>query len=563
MAYKMSLNNLSLKQKTLFQIGIAITISLVFQFLIPVSWRPLPTVIGEDFESWNVIFTLSQWFFSFSIAWFFFRDNRYINNYLICSILPLGVIVALEFTVLFLYYDYLHLLPFIIDMYILWKKRGIINRKLMLSFLVFFSIWFLLDYFLGLAYYQIPLFLFLLALLLWVLVMFGFSFFFKRPAEAKKGILRQIVKGIFIGFWIFSAFLGTILVYWYIRPNTAAVNQSLVLESWVAVTGKHNSNTDLIYWNNSFYLVNDNRPYHLGSAEAKLIVWRSLDAHNWIKIKEFSVPGEDIRDPKFAAIGNFLFMYALKNKGIMADPYQTVFTYIENGSDWQPFQEISQKGWLFWRPETNNNVTWYVPAYWHEHGKATLLNSTNGINWTIVSYIYVSEAIDETAIKFLPDGRMICTGRLEGSSSDNMFGSSNASTLIAVSSYPYTNWSNYTKSTLTRLDGPALFSYENKTYAIGRYQPGLRTIFTELGSVFSKKRTAIFELKEEGLIYLSDLPSAGDTSYAGVVVRGKDLYISYYTSDINRDFPWVLGMVANSDIRMARINLTALGIISN
>ena len=148
MAYKMSLNNLSLKQKTLFQIGIAITISLVFQFLIPVSWRPLPTVIGEDFESWNVIFTLSQWFFSFSIAWFFFRDNRYINNYLICSILPLGVIVALEFTVLFLYYDYLHLLPFIIDMYILWKKRGIINRKLMLSFLVFFSIWFLVDYFL-------------------------------------------------------------------------------------------------------------------------------------------------------------------------------------------------------------------------------------------------------------------------------------------------------------------------------------------------------------------------------------------------------------------------------
>ncbi len=243
----------------------------------------------------------------------------------------------------------------------------------------------------------------------------------------------------------------------------------------------------------------------------------------------------------------------------MADPYQTLYTYSDDGMNWQPLQEVALGGWLFWRPKTRDNLTWYNSAYWHEHGKAILLNSTDGINWNIVASIYEGEANDETEIEFLPDGRLICTSRLEGNAgADSVFGSSNASTLIAISSYPYTNWSSYVKSRITRLDGPCLFSYDNKTFAVGRYQPGPRTPFTELGSVFSKKRTAIFLVEDNGLTYLTDLPSAGDTSYAGVVQNGTDLYVSYYTSDITKDFPWILGMVADSDIRIAQVNLTAL-----
>ena len=60
------------------------------------------------------------------------------------------------------------------------------------------------------------------------------------------------------------------------------------------------------------------------------------------------------------------------------------------------------------------------------------------------------------------------------------------------------------------------------------------------------------------MIYLTDLPSAGDTSYAGLVQRGDDLYVDYYTSDINRDWFWLMGMVSPPEIRMARVNLPAL-----
>ena len=60
------------------------------------------------------------------------------------------------------------------------------------------------------------------------------------------------------------------------------------------------------------------------------------------------------------------------------------------------------------------------------------------------------------------------------------------------------------------------------------------------------------------LIYLSDLPSCGDTSYTGVVIRGGDVYVSYYTNDVHTDYPWILGMVRPSDIRIAKIPLARL-----
>ena len=83
-----------------------------------------------------------------------------------------------------------------------------------------------------------------------------------------------------------------------------------------------------------------------------------------------------------------------------------------------------------------------------------------------------------------------------------------------------------------------------------------------MGSIFSRKRTALYRVEEAGLVHLSNLPSAGDTSYAGLVRRGDNLYISYYTNDADKDYPWILGMVSPSEIRMARINLPSLEALS-
>jgi hypothetical protein len=341
-----------------------------------------------------------------------------------------------------------------------------------------------------------------------------------------------------------------------LRRNKAFINPGLEMESWdVVADGAHNSNTDLIHFHGSFYLAHQTSPWHFGNEESRLIVRRSTDARQWEKAAEFQAPGEELRDPKFGIIGGRLLLYALRNKTWNPEPYTTVYTSSEDGASWGPLIDIRPEGWLFWSPETVDSETWYVPAYWREHGISIVLKSNDGITWSKVSQIYEGERNDETAIAFLPDGRMIATLRLEGSG--RIRGDREASTLIAVASPPYEQWS-YAKSRVTRLDGPRLFSYGGEIFAVGRYQPERLAGLSEQGSIFSKKRTSLFLVKEDGLTYLSDLPSSGDTSYGGTVILGDAAYVSYYTSPTDRDYPWIVGMLSPTDIRMAKISLSSL-----
>jgi hypothetical protein len=240
----------------------------------------------------------------------------------------------------------------------------------------------------------------------------------------------------------------------------------------------------------------------------------------------------------------------------MATPEGSVVSISEDGMTWSDFQPVGPSGWLFWRPKSADGNTWYVPAYWWDHGKSVLLRSLDGLEWEQVSTIYDGEGNDETAIEFLPDGRLLATARLEVTP-DTLTGHKDASTLLAVAEPPFDRWS-YHKSQVTRLDGPVLFTHAGRVFAVARHQDGKRGPLMRLGGVWSRKRTALYEVTEEGLTHLSDLPSAGDTSYAGVVLRDGFAYIDYYTSAIQRDYPWLLGMFLPTDIRMARIPLSSL-----
>jgi hypothetical protein len=351
---------------------------------------------------------------------------------------------------------------------------------------------------------------------------------------------------------------------WYLRPNRAHVNPDIVVESWdIASDKNHNSNTDMIEWQGRFYIAYVSSPFHFASNKSVLHVKVSADrGRTWTEVQTFNANGQDIRDPKFAIVGARLFLYALKNDTFLAEPYLSMYSYTNDGKTWAGLEKVpGLDGWLFWRPKTQDGVTFYNAAYWHEHGKSVLLKSTDGINWDIVSTIHQGQHNDETEIEFLPDGRLLATARLEYDSfGDGMFGHPDGATLITVSAPPYTTWTDLLQSKVTRLDGPYLFTYHERVYAVGRYQPdlGYSGPLTEQGSVLARKRTALFEVRQDGLAYLTDLPSAGDTSYEGLVIDGGRAYICYYTSPVNHDYAWILGMLAPSQVRMAKVDLNAL-----
>jgi hypothetical protein len=383
-------------------------------------------------------------------------------------------------------------------------------------------------------------------------------------------IIGRILAGIGLSFVAILLLLAILFGYWYLRPNRAQVDSRVVVNGWdIVKDSMHNSNTDLIQWQGDFYLAYVSSPFHFGSSKSVMHIQRSGDqGRSWNDMTTFSAgSGEDIRDPKLAVIGNRLFLYALKNVSFVAEPYLTVYAYSDDGDTWTQFETVQGlDGWLFWRPKTQDGITFYNSAYWYQHGKSILLKSSDGINWEIISYIHEGDHNDETEIEFLPDGRLLATARLEYNSfGDGMFGHPLGATLITISEPPYTSWTDLLQSRVTRLDGPYLFTYHERVYAVARYQPNLghSGLLTDQGSILARKRTSLFEVRQDGLAYLTDLPSAGDTSYNGVVIIGDRAYISYYTSPIEHDYAWILGMLSPSAIRMAEVDLNALEALAN
>jgi hypothetical protein len=346
-----------------------------------------------------------------------------------------------------------------------------------------------------------------------------------------------------------------LVLWWLIRPGFTGAPG---LESWTVVPARrHNAFVDLVRWQGKLLLVYVASPYHAGTPRSRVIVRRSVDGRSFEQIASLRLPGRDIRDPKLGMIAGRLFLYVQANDSFFAIPSETLVATSEDGEQWTEFAPVdAPPGARFWRPKSPDGRTWYVPVVVRQPARALLLRSGDGRRWSKVSTIHEGEGADETAVAFGPEGRAVATVRLEPEEG-GLLGSERGGTVIATADPPYQHWDQQT-SRVTRLDGPALFAIGDRFFAVGRHQPGERGLFTRLGSAWSRKRTALYSVGETGLSHLADLPSTGDTSYAGVVFDGDAVLIAYYTTRPDRDVPWLLGMFLPTEIRMARVPISWL-----
>lgn len=323
----------------------------------------------------------------------------------------------------------------------------------------------------------------------------------------------------------------------------------------VTADDQHNAFTDLIAWREAFWLVYTASPSHFASRQSRVVLLWSSDAIEWQEVARFNGGGQDIRDPRLAVIGDRLMLYALLNRKFDPQPYATICAQSDDGRNWSAFSQAVPDGWLLGKPETPDGWYWYALAHHLGQRTAQLFRSTDGIQWEPHGKMFGPRGVDETALVFRPDGTLWAAARLESGS--GILGSDENGTLIATARPPYESWTSCTCSRLTRLDGPCLFDH-GRVYAVGRYQPQTGGFIHRQGSVLSRKRTAIFGIDQQELVHLADLPSSGDTAYAGVVVRDGQLYVSYYTSNPNHDPPWIVGMFRPTRIQISRISLAAL-----
>jgi hypothetical protein len=339
------------------------------------------------------------------------------------------------------------------------------------------------------------------------------------------------------------------ILYWKFRsPTDLNIAESLQIEAYTAVPPDvHHSNTDLIEYKGRYVLAHATSPWHFASRKCRLVLRSSQDGKNWDVLTEIGIPGEDVRDPKLAIIGGRLFLYFLPNTVLEPRPHDTFYCSSDDLVSWTAPQELSIGGWLLWRPRTLDGTTWYAPAYRREHGKVSLFKSTDGVVWSEVCTIYEGQRVTETDIVFRPDGTMLTTARIEMQPTSRWGHHPEGHTLIGIAAAPYTDWT-LSRSYETRLDGPCLFQVGERTYACGRRHVDSPEY---MGSAWGRKRTSLYLVLPDRLVFLSDLPSCGDTAYAGAVVDGEKVLISYYTSPRGRDYFWLMGMLSNSAIEMA------------
>jgi len=162
----MGKGNKNITNIVIIQILGAVCIAFLFQFVFPLWWQPLDAynqgkVNHLDPNTNITIFTISLWQFAFSVMWFLDPDNVFINNFLVYSIPSHTMIMIQEFFIFRLYIDYIHLLPLVLGYIILLKKRETLKQRLLPYYLIGISSILFMDYFLELAYYGGPLWVFI------------------------------------------------------------------------------------------------------------------------------------------------------------------------------------------------------------------------------------------------------------------------------------------------------------------------------------------------------------------------------------------------------------------
>lgn len=327
---------------------------------------------------------------------------------------------------------------------------------------------------------------------------------------------------------------------------------------------RHNENTDMIAWNGGIWLVHRTAISQQLGPNSALHVYESTDGGKTFPQKAL-IPAptdRDIRDPSFFVVGDKLYLKALErlpNTTMTRDTGVDTMSVVKTSPDgvaWSDDTVVAPHGWSFWRVKENAGI-YYSAAYQDGDQQVVLYHSSDGLAWTAGPQIYGVSADTplETELTFMPSGKLLALVRMDGDDAELLGDVEPLRTKICWSDPPYASFSCPQEFDTERLDGPLSFFWQGRLFVIARKHL--------VGT--GKKRTSLFEIGgtlEGGPLTIKEwgqLPSAGDTSYAGIaMVDPSHAVTSWYAGDLVLDQPWVTGMFAPTSIWLGTIDFTKL-----
>jgi hypothetical protein len=326
---------------------------------------------------------------------------------------------------------------------------------------------------------------------------------------------------------------------------------------------RHNEDTDLVSWNGAIWLVHRTAISQILGPNSALHVYKSTDdGATFAETARVDAPADrDVRDPHFYIVGGKLHIKALTRvPGIGTLDANTdtiaVETHSDDGATWSPYANIGPAQQSFWRIKEHAGV-FYSAAYSDGDTAVTLFSSTDGVTFTKGPVVWgdPNDIPSETELVFMPSGKMLALVRTEKNKDDLLGDKGPLSTKVCWADAPYASFTCPQDLADQRLDGPLAFFSGQRLFVVARKHL--------LGT--GKKRTALYEIGgtlEGGPLTITEkgeLPSAGDTAYAGVAFKSDGTaLLSWYSGRLDKDEVWAISIVGVTNIWQGAVDFTKL-----
>jgi hypothetical protein len=273
----------------------------------------------------------------------------------------------------------------------------------------------------------------------------------------------------------------------------------------------HNAFTDLVRFKSNWFCVFREGAAHV-SPDGALRIITSKDGKDWMSAALLTEPDADLRDAKITITPNNQLM--LSGAAALHQParfkHQSLVWFSTDGRQWSDPVQIGDPNVWLWRVAWHGKTAYSIGYDTAAEEFVRLYTSGDGRRFdTLVSRLFDEGSPNETSLIFRPDETALCLLRRDSNA---------ASAKLGVARPPYIDWR--WKDLGVKIGGPHMIRLPDGRVvaAVRLYDGAVRTSLAWLDADAGK------------LSEFLELPSGGDTSYAGLVWDDGLLWVSYYSS---------------------------------
>ena len=364
-------------------------------------------------------------------------------------------------------------------------------------------------------------------------------------------------------------------------PLAASAAVSVSTFTWVipdrapagASVQASNNNVALAAFEGRLFMAWRTAPNHFASPKAVLQIASSADEGRTWTLEASISRGRDLREPSLVEWRGKLYLYVVQlgTKATAYEPGGGLRMERLGPGRWSEPVEADPPGAVVWDVKARLGRLWRTIYRGDRYRlrppeiELSFESSLDGLHWS--GPVVYRGGVCEAAFEFDEDDVLWAVARNEDGDASG-FGS-----LVAWA--PRENpagWIFPQSSDPSRYDSPRLFEQGGELYLLARRDPTgpydrawsrlpfpLRRLMNLARYWLTAKRTALYRLdrKDARVVWLLDLPSAGDTAFpAAVRVGPRTWLVANYTSPLDKpDISWVRGQLSR---RGTRIYLTRL-----